>query len=243
MNDGETMSDYKAAIDTIFGSFASDRVTIALDGGEVYNPLTQSLEMRNSAWKATARRVTQPIGDSAYRVRTGPLIGMGKLRFDAGLLGTTGRYLSLRTLDGREGVYVAEWPLMSVTGSDYDAVQARECADATARVAYISAQEFLGEDLPVDLTTGLILESSAQAFEAYVAGRIQAELVDNVSGIRVTVDRTVNILSSKHFDFLVAIIPRGYAKQITVRVGYVNPVLLAQVTVASNTATPAVGGS
>ncbi|THF70502.1 hypothetical protein E7T06_07295 [Deinococcus sp. Arct2-2] len=238
MNAGETLSDYKAAIDTLFSAFASDRLALALDGGEVYNPITRSLEPRNSAWKATARRATQPVGDSAYRVRTGPLSAMGKLTFDANVLGTTGRYLALRTLDGRAGVYVANWPMLSVAGSDYDEVQARECADEAARIGYLSAQEFLGEDLPVDLTTGFILEPTAQAFEAYVAGRIQAALTDNVSGIRITVDRGVNILSTKSFAFTVGIIPKGYARQITVRVGFINPALLVQ-TLAAPTAAPA----
>jgi hypothetical protein len=228
MNAGETASDYLAAMNTLFGSFASDRLALALDGGEMYNPITRSLERHNSAWKATARRVTQPVGDSAYRVRTGPLSAMGQLTFDANALGTSGRYIALRTLDGRVGVYIANWPILSVAGSDYDEVQARECADEAARVGYLSAQEFLGEDLPVDTTTGFILESAAQAFESYVTGRIQAALADNVSGIRVTVDRAVNILSTKAFAFTVGLIPKGYARQITVRVGYINPALLVQ---------------
>ncbi|GGR00295.1 DUF2586 family protein [Deinococcus ruber] len=241
MNDGETMSDYLTAINTVFAGFASDRIAIALDGGEMYNPLTKTLERRNSAWKATPRRVTQPIGDSAYRVRTGPLSAMGVLTFDAGLTGDNGRYLALRTFDGRDGVYIANWPLMSVEGSDYDEVQARECADEAARIGYLSAQEFLGEGLAVDLTTGKILESAAQTFEAYVTGRIQAALSDNVSGIRITVDRAENILSTKHFTFDVGVIPKGYARRITQRIGFVNPALLTQTVAAP--APAATGGS
>jgi hypothetical protein len=242
MQVGETASTYLAAITTQFAGVASDRVAIALDGGLIYNPLTRTVESRNSAWKASGRRMASPIGEAAYRVRSGSLSGITALNFDANTIGTSGRFLSLRTFDGREGVYVTDWPLLSVEGSDYDAVQAREVADEAARVGYLSAIEYLGDDVEVDPVTGHTLETEALAFEAFVAGRIRAALGANASGIRVTVDRTENILSTKHFAFDVGIIPLGYLRSITVRVGYINPALLAQASATPTSAVPTAGG-
>lgn len=225
MNDGESMSDYITALNTLFGNVASDRIAIALDGGQVYNPLTQRVENRNSAWALTRRRATRPIGESSQRVRSGSLPGLGELTFDGNLYGANTRYASLRTIDGREGIYASDWPMMSVIGSDYDAVQAREVADEAARIGNLAFQEYLGDDIPVDALTGFILETEALALEAYVGGRVQAALGSNASGIRIHVDRTINILSTKSFEGDLSVIPLGYMREIRLRVGYVNPAL------------------
>lgn len=225
MTAGETMSDYVTSLNALFGNLASDRLALALDGGEVYNPLTQRVETRNSAWILTRRRATRPIGESSYRVRSGAMVGMGDLAFDGNLYGATTRFASLRTIDGREGVYASNWPIMSVIGSDYDEVQAREVADEGARIGNLAFQEYLGDDIPVDTVTGHILETEALALESFVTGRIQAALGDNVSGVRVHVDRTINILSTKRFEADLGIIPLGYMREILLRVGFVNPAL------------------
>jgi hypothetical protein len=43
--------------------------------------------------------------------------------------------------------------------------------------------------------------------------------------VRVTVDRTENILSSRRLPVSIAIIPLGYAKFISVEIGFENPAL------------------
>ncbi|MFC5846736.1 DUF2586 family protein [Deinococcus petrolearius] len=232
MATGETASTYLAAIEAQFAAFASTRVGIALDGGEVYNPLTRQLEYRNSAWKLTGQRATRPIGEAAYRVRTGPVPAMGGLRFDANLVGTSGRFAALRTFDGREGVYVANWPTMAPSGSDYGEVQRREVIDRAAAIGFISAMDYLGADIPVDITTGRVLETAAAAFDTFVEGRVRAGLGANASGVRVRMDREENILSTEHLRFTLSVIPLGYAHRITVNVGFLNPLLAAQAAAA-----------
>ncbi|WP_027480528.1 DUF2586 family protein [Deinococcus pimensis] len=244
MNAGETQNAYDAALDTQWASFSSTRIAVAKAGGFVYNPLTKRSEIRSAAWKASARRVTVPIGEDASRVRTGALVGITGLVYDANLTGDPGRFVALRTFDAREGFYVAAWPLMSPTGSDYDAVQSREVIDEAARVGYDAALDYLGDDVPVDSATGLIVETEAQAFESFVTGRVRAALGGNASGVRVTVDRTEPILQTKRFEFDLGVIPLGYMTEIQVRVGYVNPAHIAQTAapIAAGT-TPTGGGT
>lgn len=244
MNAGESMSDYLAAIETQVAGVTSLRVGIALDGGGVYNPLTRRLEDRNSAWKLTPRRAVVDIGESPYRVRTGPVPAMGgTLRFDANLVGTTGRFAALRTLDGRDGIYPASWPILAPQGSDYGEVQRREVADRAAQIGYIAAMDYLGDDVPVDVTTGRILETAALAFDTFVEGRVRAGVGGNASGVRVRLDREVNILSTEHIEFDLSIIPLGYMRAITVRVGFLNPMLAAASPAAPDTTTAPAGGT
>lgn len=238
MNDGEAPSDYLAAIETQFQGVTAMRCAIALDGGMIYNPLTRTLERRNSAWKLSAQRAGRDIGEAPYRVRTGPHVATSTLAFDANLVGTTGRFAALRTLDGRDGVYTAAWPMLAPQGSDYDTVQRREVIDRAAQIGYIAAMDYLGDDVPVDTTTGKILETAAAAFDTYVEGRVRAGIGANASGIRVRLDREENILSTEYVEFDLSVIPLGYLKAITVRVGFLNPMLAAQAA-AAPTATPA----
>jgi len=243
MNAGESYSDYVNSLNALFGNLASSRIALALDGGEVYNPLTQRVEVHNSAWVLSRRRSTVPIGEASYRVRSGAMIGMGDLTFDANLYGATTRYASLRTIDGREGIYAGNWPMMSVIGSDYDEIQAREVADEAARIGNLAMQVYLGDDIPVDTTTGHILETEALALESFVTNEIQAALGSNVSGIRVRADRTINILSTKRFEADLGIIPLGYMREIGLRIGFVNPALALLNAGAAVQPTTTTGGS
>lgn len=224
---GETVSAYRKRIDEAWANFTSLRVSVALEGGEVYNPLSKRLELRSAAWPVTMRRTRVPVGEDASRVRTGSLTGVGKLTVAlAG--GEATRFIALCTHDGKEGVYCAGWATMAPTGSDYDLVQQREVADEAARAGRIAAFDFLGDDVPVDPATGKILETSASAIEQYIEGRVRAQLGANVSGVRVRIDRDINILSTRHMEYDIVLLGLGYFRSITVRVGYSNPMLQNQ---------------
>lgn len=239
--DDETASDYLAAIEAEFAQTIAPRVTVALDGGEVYNPLTDRLEDRSAAWRASSRRPNQPIGESVGRLQTGPMKGVARLRFDAASVDTTGRFLSYRTLDTRPGeVYLSEWPMLAAAGSDFDTVDRREVIDAAASAGYDAALMYLGDDVGIDRATGRILETEATQFEAYVTGRVQASLGTNVSSVSVVLDRAQNILATRHIVFDLNVIPLGILRNITMRVGMSNPYVAdATATASAGIADPA----
>lgn len=194
-NAGETVAAYDVRINAQWSAFASNRVSVAKEGGYVYNPLTARSELRPASWPATMRRTTVPVGEDASRVRTGYLRGVEKVTVDAAQSSAPGRFISLMTLDGRQGAYVAAWPMMSPDGSDFDLVQSREVIDEAARAGRAAAFDYLGDDVPVDTVTGHILEAEALSIEAFIQGRVAAQLGANASGVRVIIDREINILS------------------------------------------------
>lgn len=241
---GETVAAYRQRIETEWSGFVGMRVSVAMEGGLVYNPLTNRSELRSAAWPATMRRTRVPVGEDASRVKTGSLTGVE--RVTAALAsGESTRFIGLITYDGREGVYCAGWPTMAPEGSDYDLVQQREVADDAARAARVAAFEFLGDDVPVDVTTGRIRESVASAMEEYITGRCQAQLGANVSGVRVEIDREINVISTRRFEYDVIITPLGYLREIKIRVGFTNPALrkaTAPTPSATGAPLPATGG-
>lgn len=223
-NPGETVAAYRKRIDAEWDGFVGLRTSVALEGGFIYNPLTDRSELRNAAWPVTTRRTRVPVGEDASRVRTGSLTGVEKVTV-ALASGEATRFVGLCTYDGYEGVYCAGWPIMSPTGSDYDLVQMREVADEAARAGRVAAFNFLGDDVAVDQATGRILETVASAIEEYIAGRVRAQIGANVSGVRVEVNRDINILSTHEFEYDVILIGLGYLRRITVRVAWSNPAL------------------
>ncbi|MDV6376370.1 DUF2586 family protein [Deinococcus arenicola] len=237
-NAGETVAAYDAHLNAQWAAFASSRVSVAKEGGEIYNPLTQRSEVRPASWPATMRRTTRPVGEDASRVRTGYLRGVTAVTVDAGQTSAPGRFISLMTLDGRQGAYVAAWPMMSPDESDYDLVQSREVIDEAARAGRAAALDYMGDDVPVDPDTGRILETEALSIEAFIAGRVSAQLSGSASGVRVVIDREINILSTRRMEYDVHVIPLGYLREIKVRVGYTNPALAAM-----QLATPSAGNT
>ena len=244
-NPSESVSDYENALNAEWAGFASNRVSVAREGGMVYNPLTQKNELRPASWPATMRRTVRPVGEDASRVRTGYLRGVTDITVDANINTGVGRFITLMTLDGRQGAYVAAWPMMAPDGSDYDLVQSREVADEAARAGRAAALDYLGDDVPVDPTTGRIDEQEALSIEAFVTGRVQAQLGRNVSGVRVVIDREINILSTRRTEYDIYIIPLGSLREIRVRVGHTNPALAAiqTATPSAETAGNATGGT
>jgi len=233
-NAGETVAQYDARLNAQWAAFASNRVSVAKEGGVIYNPLSQRSEVRPASWPATMRRTTVPVGEDASRIRTGYLRGVSEVTVDAGQTSAPGRFISLMTLDGSQGAYVAAWPMMSPAGSDFELVQSREVIDEAARAGRAAAFDYLGDDVPVDPVTGHITEEEALSIEAFITGRVRAQLGSSASGARVVIDREINILSTRRLEYDVFVVPLGYLREIIVRVGYVNPALAAV-----QTATPA----
>ena len=221
---GESVAAYRQRLDAEWSGFVGLRVSVAEEGGPIYNPLTKRAEVRSAAWPATMRRTRVPVGEDASRTKTGSLTGVERATI-ALASGESTRFIGLITYDGYDGVYCAGWPMMSPEGSDYDLVQQREVADEAARAARVAAFEYLGDDVPVDVTTGHILETTASAMEAYITGRCQAQLGANVSGVRVQIDREINVISTRRFEYDVIITPLGYLREIKVRIAYTNPAL------------------
>lgn len=223
-NAGETAAAYRQRIDTEWLGFVGERVSVAYEGGYVYNPLARRDEVRSAAWPASMRRTRVPIGEDASRVRTGSLSGVSQVTVPLAA-GESSRLIGLCVYDGYEGVYCAGWPMMAPAGSDYELVQGREVADAAARAARIAAFEYLGDDVVVDADTGALPETTVSAMEEYIAGRVRAQVGANASRVRVEIDRDTNVISTRALEYDVILTPLGYLREIRVRVAYTNPAL------------------
>jgi hypothetical protein len=165
--------------------------------------------------------------DSGYIAVTGSLPGVASLYHNEesvpGL--DDGRFTTARSIIGQNGYFCTHMRMMSSPTSDFRYVQYREVMDLACRVTRTAFMQFLNADLVID-SDGHIDESEATRIESYTKGMLAANLAGLVSDIQgVTIDRTVNILSTQSLLGTVRLRPKGYAKFIEISVGYVNPAL------------------
>lgn len=231
----EAPDDTDENLKTAFANFVSVRVNVVagycelLVGGRVMK--------RSAAWPAIMRRMQQtPQRDLA---RTEPDGAGGalppsvrKLYRDEYL--TPGldnaRFTTLRTYPGEAGFFVGNGRLMYGTGSDYQKLQYRELMDVACRTNYKAMFPYIGtDDLVVDEETGFIDEVSARNIESKANGQHKTALLDPnwVSAVNSRITRDNNILSTSTLKSKVRIVPKGYASDIELEIGFYNPALAA----------------
>ncbi|ALJ90060.1 phage tail sheath protein [Thermus aquaticus Y51MC23] len=229
--DAEDKSDNQLRSD--WASFASTRVGVGAGYAEIASPITGRVHRRPISWLWAGRRAARPAQEDVGRVASGPLVGVVKLHRDEyvspGL--DEARFTTARTYPAYAGYYLTQGRLMAPPGSDFELDQYRSVMDLACTVAYQAGLRFVNESIRVDPATGGIAEKDAVRVEGYIAGMLRAALKGKVSeiegqpAVRVTVDRTENILSSRRLPVSIAVIPLGYAKFISVEIGFENPAL------------------
>jgi hypothetical protein len=117
--------------------------------------------------------------------------------------------------------------MMAPAGSDFAFAQYRRVMDLACTVARAALVKYLNDSVRLDPTTGFILEAEARAIEADVNGQLEDKLVASgqASSSSVTIKRDANIGGTQTMPVTVRVQPLGYAKFITVDIGFANPAL------------------
>ncbi len=224
------------ALRTLWENFSSVRVGVGAGYAEVASPLTGRIHRRPITWLWAGRRAARPAQEDVGRVASGPLVGVVRLHRDEYL--TPGldaaRFTTARTYPAYAGFFLTQGRIMAPPGSDFELDQYRSVMDLACTVAYQAGLRFVNESVQVNPTNGNIADRDAKKVEAYIRGVLATALkgkvseVDGVPAVRVTVDRAENILSSRRLPVEIAIVPLGYAKYISVAIGFENPALVVR---------------
>ncbi len=132
------------------------------------------------------------------------------------------RFVTARTIIGKKGFYLTNWPLMSPTGSDFKYLQHIQCINNAAKVARAKLLDYLSRDLATkDDGTGQLTEPQAAAVDADVDQVLRASLVQpgHVQDLEVRAVRTDDVLTSERLRVKVALLFKAYPKKIELTVG------------------------
>ncbi len=138
------------------------------------------------------------------------------------------RFCVLRTWPGYSGVYVNRPRLFSGETSDFQLLPHRRVMNLAHVALYAYFVRRLNAPIPVDKSTGYILESVAKELEAGAEAALRTVLgaKPKASAWSVAVSRTDDILSTKTIHVTARVVPLGYAETIEIELGFQNPALL-----------------
>lgn len=176
------------------------------------------------------------------RVASGALPGFRELAHDEASA-TVGldesRVITLRTWQGRTGVYVSRGWLAAPVGSDFDRWQRGRVMDRAAYITYLAQQLFVGRTPRLNSNPsieagnpgapGTIYGLDAVSYETDVRRELRVALrepsnVDgtpgHVSAFAYTIDRANNIGASRTIITELAVVPRGSIEDVNTTLRY-----------------------
>jgi len=212
--------------------FVSDRQMWVAGEVEMVSAVSARQIRRNASLMVSARLAAVDLQRSPACPEDGTLPGVVSLVRDERVTEALDalRITTLRTFDNAfAGFYVTNGRMMAAAGSDYSFVQNRRVMDRAATVARQSLIPYVNKDFRVDAETGFIDEREAVAIEARVGRSLESDLVSpgRASAVQVQVKRNDNIISTQTLNVRVRIIPKSYARFITLDLGFENPALAA----------------
>jgi hypothetical protein len=238
-----TYSTDSADTDSVIRSaFTAAYTRVACCAGDAYmTSLTKAIPMRrNASWAACNELARRPLGVDVAHTGDGgdgtmvPLRQVVELVRDERVtpsLDAAG-FTTLRTYVGVAGAFVTQLHMFVASTSDFFFGQGRRVLDVAQRITRAVYLPLLNGSLrttPSGERRGLILAVDAQRQDNRARRALEDGLVNitpsAASAVSATIDRTVNLLSTRTLEVEIAVVPNGYAREIEVRIGYRNPAL------------------
>lgn len=239
----ETKTIYKTALRASYDAFESARVSCAAGACRTSSVLhAQGWKFRREVgWAAAIRFGQRSISESLGRVKNGGLTDVAILdansnleewdsRIDTGLSsldGSNGRFVTLRTYNTRQGVYVAVPSMMHAPGSDFSRVHLRAVMDLACEVSYRVLEAELQDGLKLD-ATGHILESDARRIEKAARQQFEVELLQakHASDAVLVLSRSDALATpATPLTGKVLVTPLGYVEGVEIEIAFFNPAL------------------
>jgi hypothetical protein len=196
-------------------------------------PVTHSVDV-------FARRAAKSLlSTDLKRVRSGALSEVLKLFHDdykSPTLLDDGKISTLRTYEGRGGFYITQARLKSDAGSDFKLWPHGVLMDVACETAHDGFVEWIGSEVRTTSAVingntyqGVIDERDAKRVEEEVSQKLVDQLITPVNAegfkgyvtaVRLTIDRTHNVLSTGTILYTVGIKPHGYVDFINGTFGY-----------------------
>lgn len=220
-------SEAMSATIAAFTNQASTRVGAGAYDAVLASSLSGDALRRNFSNVAVARLAqVDPATDAAW-VGLGPVTGVIAISndefYDEGL--SDAGFTTPRTIPGRSGVYVNQALTFSFkNASDYSYFADARIMDEACVIAYGVLVNYLNAAILVNPQTGAVLNSQAVIIETRVDNALASRLINvsprQVSAASCTIDRSNNILSSSELIATITITPPGYARNISLTIGF-----------------------
>lgn len=140
------------------------------------------------------------------------------------------RFVTARTIDGYQGVYINRPRLFSNPSSDFQLLPHRRVLNLAHDALRVYFTRRLNQPIIVSRATGFILEADALEIEHGALAVLRSVLLakPKASDVQFRLSRTDNLLSTKTLTGEGRVIPLAYPEFIALDVGFYNPALIVQ---------------
>lgn len=168
---------------------------------------------------------------SIARVRNGPLpidtLYIGDTLADqvtgVGTLHDKG-YITVRKFPTRAGYYFTDDPMACPTTDDYSSFARGLVIDKAQRLLYDVYLDEVNDDIEVDTTNGQLPAGFVAFLEERGRDRLSKSMAGNISGApKISIDPNQNVLATGKTEVRAKITPKGYNKQIGIKLSFDNP--------------------
>lgn len=222
-------SESDSTIETAFVSFVSNRVMVTCTDINHESSLNQGRVVRRNCGVVIATRLaaSNPSQDPGW---VGSPLGslpnvQAIFRNEAATPGLApARFTVLTTRPSKVGYFCEAGQMMASPGSDFTPVGNRRVMDIACTTAVGVAVNELNADLLVNPGTGTIQDREATKLEGIMTAALTNRLINRAPpdavAVNSQVDRTNNVQATETVNWLIQVVPKGYARSVNLTLGF-----------------------
>lgn len=229
----QAADDSLVNLTSAYAAVASKRELIAATFCRLYGA-DGRVHRRPVLWAILGEIAKRPISEDLGRVLTGAIPGIESIEHDEESSPSyeAAKFVTLRKVKGRAGVYVANPVMRSPAGSDFDLLQMRRVMDVACDALRNALTNFLNETLPTrppdpnnPATGGTLDPVKADAIDTDIKAAVSNAVVadGHATFTSVAVNRTDKIVTTRKLRAKVRIGSNAWAKQIEASIGFAAP--------------------
>lgn len=236
-NIGETEAAYFTSVSGQFANKATKFGALCYGGSRQTSINTGLSQVRPASWTFAARQSTLQIEQDAADLAYGSL--PGSLTDNNGNAdprchdervfpgADAARFTTLRTIRGRQGVYLTRPRIFSSDSSDFQLFPHALVMQTMHRVLYNYLLTWLNRPIRVSKQTGFILETDARIIEDGANSELSSALLTrpSASDVLFVLGRRDNLLSGAAMTCTATCTPLAYVSTIDLVLGFKNPAL------------------
>ncbi len=229
LSQGESENAWINSIVADYSNFASLRVCVCAGSAAIFSQASGEYNRRSCGSLVAARNALIPISEDFGNVQRGPLPdilnrlpnGASGLYHDEYVTPSldAARFTTLRTIPGIQGYYITNGRIMAPNGSDFTFMQYRRVMDQATTLLNAAATKFINTTVRTN-ANGTIFEVDARKIEKNIYAYMFGNMRQDVSDIKVVVDRNNNVYQTLTINITANVQPFGYAKYINLTIGF-----------------------
>lgn len=227
---GELEDAWMTSLQTTFASFVSPRVELVAGHADIFSSVARRYVRESGAWLVSGRTSLVPVSEDLGAVERGPLPLIVTPDTGKGIYGIyhdedskygldPARFTTLRKHKGLKGFYITQGRTFANAGSDYMFIQYRRVMDQASHYFRIASKKYINKRVQVNPNGTLYIvdrQDIEREIRSYISTNLQGEILD----VQVVVDPNEVILQTQKLKIDVAILPYGYSKYLSLRIGY-----------------------